>query len=204
MASLVDDDVIGETIEIETGSYPASPNTNLPPQTIVIQGPGNTTYTTTPITFKTASGENQVIHVETPKNTRSKGKAPSAIALPIEVPFMGQSSGSSGQTVTLQIINNGSQSESSTSRHNLETIVEAIRHLEGDHMFKEEEVVTDGTVLEEHEVITSDDIVHEVEMTEDKPVVVATSAASVVRQKVIKSSSKTSQSRPGVIVAKIN
>ena len=139
VASLVEDDVIGETIEIETGSCPSPPVHQLPPTTIVIQGPGNTTYTTTPIQLRTASGQ-QVIHVQQQKQdtskTRGKGKQQAAIALPIEVPFMGGTAGGgsqgSGNTVTLQIINNGDQSAgNSTSRHNLETIVEAIRHLEG-------------------------------------------------------------------------
>ena len=162
-----------------------------------------------------------MIHVQQQKQdtskTRGKGKQQAAIALPIEVPFMGGTGGGgsqgSGNTVTLQIINNGDQSAgNSTSRHNLETIVEAIRHLEGDHMFKEEEaacVAVDGTVLEEHEVITSEEVVTEEEKRPDvKTVVVSTSNASstgVLRQKVIKTNLPSkSQSRPGVIVAKIN
>lgn len=72
-------------------------------------------------------------------------------------------------------------------------------------MFKEEEVVTDGTVLEEHEIITSDCVVQEeVEMEVEKPTVVVTSAATATtKPRSGRASAKASQGRPGVIVAKI-
>lgn len=255
VAALVDDDgVIAETIEIETGSCPASPQ----PTTIVIQGAGGQTFTANPIQFRTVTSGGQVIHVSEAapakttggrKHSTSKGSSsstsssqqPAAIALPIEVPFISSgavvssSSGSivtssGGNTVTVQIIGapgvsvGGGQcvtasvvdpnaGANATSRHNLETIVEAIRHLEGDHMFKDD-TVGEGVPIEE--VITTEEIAIEAGggdavTTIEIPVTSTSSTTrtvktSAIRQKVIRSSTTTttsSQSRPGVIVAKV-
>ncbi|XP_077558883.1 transcription factor cropped isoform X1 [Haemaphysalis longicornis] len=68
----------------------------------------------------------------------------------------------------------------STSRQNLETIVEAIRHLEGDHLFRDDEPHGDAGVLRSSLNVV---VVHE----------------PVLRQQVIQCGSATR--RPGVIVA---
>lgn len=69
----------------------------------------------------------------------------------------------------------------STSRQNLETIVEAIRHLEGDHLFRDDEPHGDAGVLRSGSLNVV--VVHE----------------PVLRQQVIQCGSATR--RPGVIVA---
>ena len=91
------DDVIAETIEIETGSCPGSPLTSIGShQTIVIQQPTSSSNGTS-----IGSLTPQVIHLDTStlrvvaaassgKNASGKSSGqPGAIALPIEVPFMG-------------------------------------------------------------------------------------------------------------------
>jgi len=254
VAALVDDDgVIAETIEIETGSCPASPQ----PTTIVIQGTGGQTFTANPIQFRTVTSGGQVIHVSEAapakttggrKHSTSKGSSssisqqPAAIALPIEVPFISSgavvssSSGSivtssGGNTVTVQIIGapgvsvGGGQcvtasvvdpnaGANATSRHNLETIVEAIRHLEGDHMFKDDTVegvpIEEVITTEEIEAGGGDAVTIEIPVTSTSSIT-KTVKASAIRQKVIKSTTSSSstttttssQSRPGVIVAKV-
>jgi len=81
-----------------------------------------------------------------PKKSLNKSSAqPAAIALPIDVPFIASDSTDAPSTVTLEIIEPGSGayagtcSAGSTSRQNLDTIVEAIRHLEGDHLFRDDD-----------------------------------------------------------------
>ncbi|KAI1301318.1 Transcription factor AP-4 [Halotydeus destructor] len=207
VASLVDDEVVGETIEIETHSCPASPG----PTTIVISAPLSTTVSSGP-----HNSVPRVIHVTESGSGKSslKGQQPAAIALPIDMPFIGAAGGSGG-TVTLQIIGPACSDQanaSNTSRHNLETIVEAIRHLEGDHLFKDED--TTVTVLKQEfegeEIVTSE--VEEVELrtseaTAGKTVkhvlTVSPEQFGAIRQQVIQCLPVTSgQSRPGVIVAK--
>lgn len=167
---------------------------------------------TQPLQVQTQS---RVVHI--PETTAKKGKRarnnsknqpqPAAIALPIDVPFINGIGDveDGGQTVTLQIIGPSSNDQCANMangpRHNLETIVEAIRHLEGDHLFKDEENVT--VVKQDYEgeeIITSE--VEEVELsTTIEPVPTSTGRVKVVmapssrRQQVI-------QTRPGVIVAK--
>lgn len=84
------------------------------------------------------------------KKSSSKSSAqPAAIALPIDVPFINADRDATSSTaVTVEIIAPGNISTSystttasggnSTSRQNLDTIVEAIRHLEGDHLFRDD------------------------------------------------------------------
>ena len=241
VASLVEDEnVIAETIEIETqdpedlshGIHHASA-----PTTIVIQGPSGAysapihvqaqpTISYAPTATSTTSFTNS--------NTRGKKGGANrgskgAIALPIDVPFIGASpsaSQSTPGTITVQIVNSSNGSNeggfnvSNTSRHNLETIVEAIRHLEGDHLFKDEEVTVDygeEEVEVETESIPSEEMTEEIvihqyqdepmEMTTSKPVkvlkMVAPHEMGVSRViKCIPVSSGGTGSRPGVIVAK--
>lgn len=149
-SDLASDEVIGETIEIETNSCPASP-----------QGPviANSVVFHTPVSMaskpNTSEGVRQLLDVQpqdlsaksgnmSPKKSLNKSSAqPAAIALPIDVPFIASDS-TDGSTVTLEIIEPGSGgsyacSAGSTSRQNLDTIVEAIRHLEGDHLFRDDD-----------------------------------------------------------------
>jgi hypothetical protein len=212
VASLVDDEVIAETIEIETHSCPGSPSSI--PTTIVISAPvSSNTISTGPHT-STA----RVIHVtestERNKSTTAKAQQPAAIALPIDMPFIGGTS-SSGGTVTLQIIAPAGSEQagnaSNTSRHNLETIVEAIRHLEGDHLFKDEDAVTVvkqdyegeeivGSAIEEVELSTSEAIPSG--KTVKHVLTVSPEQLGAIRQQVIQCLPIAGQSRPGVIVAK--
>ena len=84
----------------------------------------------------------------TSSKANQKSAQPAAIALPIDVPFVGNESGNSGPTtVTLRIIGSIGDAtarleanipNNTTSRQNLDTIVEAIRHLEGDHLFRDD------------------------------------------------------------------
>ena len=241
VASLVDYDenVIAETIEIETRSCPGSPTSqqqqlhHQQPTTIVIQGTGNS-FSTNPIQLRTAQG--QIIKVEPAKtskraNVHVKGASnPAAIALPIEMPYIGAGGGGAAagaggdgknsNTVTVQILNGSDAhvhaANQSQSRHNLETIVEAIRHLEGDHMFKDD---PESNLEYGEEVVANEEVVSSAQPTAAPPtpaVVVPTPApapakavASVsserlgaIRQKVIKNNLSHS-GRPGVIVAKI-
>ena len=225
VASLVDYDenVIAETIEIETRSCPGSPQQQQQlPTTIVIQGPNNT-FTANPIQFRTAQG--QVIKVEPAKgNTVTRAVAgrvqvkgannPAAIALPIEMPYISAPAAGDqkNNTVTVQILNGGSSSSNAgdqpqtshtQSRHNLETIVEAIRHLEGDHMFKDD--AESNVAYDEEEIVATEEVVTEtpapqIVTTTAKPVAsVSSERLGAIRQKVISKNS----SRPGVIVARI-
>ena len=89
------------------------------------------------------------------KSSSSKSVQPAAIALPIDVPFVG-SNDTNNQvpaTVTLRIIGSMvdvkksvNSNSNSTSRQNLNTIVEAIRHLEGDHLFRDDIKLVSATV----------------------------------------------------------
>jgi hypothetical protein len=228
VASLVDYDenVIAETIEIETRSCPGSPQSHhQAPTTIVIQGSNNSFGGNQPIQLRTAQG--QIIKVE-PAGKRTGGRVavkggsnPAAIALPIEMPYIsntgsGDNMNNKNNTVTVQILNGNDQAQAShtQSRHNLETIVEAIRHLEGDHMFKDD---SESAVYEgEEEVVSNEEVVTSAPAAAPAPPVTTTTAKAVasvsserlgaIRQKVIKnnlSGSSSSGGRPGVIVAKI-
>lgn len=239
VASLVDYDenVIAETIEIETRSCPGSPQHHQSqPTTIVIQGTGgNNAFTSgNPIQLRTAQG--QIIKVEPAKGRNRiqvKGGTnsnPAAIALPIEMPYIGnnQSGGANAgggdnnknNTVTVQILNTtDAQAQAANhtqSRHNLETIVEAIRHLEGDHMFKDDS--ESNVAYEEEEVIANEEVVSDQPPApQPTPATTSTPASSstgkavasvsserlgAIQQRVIKNN-LTRSGRPGVIVAKI-
>lgn len=130
VASLVDD-VIAETIEIESGSCPGSPiSTTLGSHpTIVIQQSGSSTNGTSigPIA-------SHIIHLDTStlravaaaSSKTSGGKSagqPAAIALPIEVPFMGSSIAvtTSPATVSSKGSNNATVHHSSNSSKNSST-----------------------------------------------------------------------------------
>lgn len=219
VASLVDYDenVIAETIEIETRSCPGSPQQQQQhhqmPTTIVIQGTNNT-FSGNPIQLRTAQG--QIIKVEPAKrNTSGRvqvkgGSNPAAIALPIEMPYISNTgsgdSNNKNNTVTVQILNGNDQAQAShtQSRHNLETIVEAIRHLEGDHMFKDD---SESNVYDEEEVIANEEVVSaqpapQVTTTAKAVASVSSERLGAIRQKVIKNN-LSNTGRPGVIVAKI-
>lgn len=235
VASLVDYDenVIAETIEIETRSCPPSPQHQPQPTTIVIQGSGGNFTSGNPIQLRTAQG--QIIKVEPAKgrtNNRIQVKGgnssnPAAIALPIEMPYIaqpgasGDSNNKNNNTVTVQILNaNDAQAQAThtQSRHNLETIVEAIRHLEGDHMFKDDP--DSNVAYEEEEVVMNEEVVSDqpaqpapvtsmpmqqpaASTTTAKPVAsVSSERLGVIQQRVIKGN-LTRSGRSGVIVAKI-
>jgi transcription factor AP-4 len=221
VASLEDDEVIGETIEIETHSCPESPSGHHQPTTIVISTPTNNIIRAEPIQIQSSQSSRIINVTEAKKLPRarnsSKAQQPAAIALPIDVPFI-SAGGAPGGTVTLKIIgpnsnDNQTVNMSNTSRHNnLETIVEAIRHLEGDHMFEDEDA-TVTVVKQEYdgeEIITSVMDGEEIELTTSESGLAAMTKAvkhvltvspeqlGAIRQQVI----QCSQSRPGVIVAK--
>ncbi|CAG2109637.1 unnamed protein product [Medioppia subpectinata] len=133
------DEVIGETIEIETNSCPASP------QMCGISAPKCfTTPVTSSIKTEVIDGHTDVEPQDlssksnscSPKKTKTCSQ-PAAIALPIDVPFIASEAIDRG--VTLEIIDPVNGSYGSTSRQNLDTIVEAIRHLEGDHLFRDDD-----------------------------------------------------------------
>lgn len=75
----------------------------------------------------------------------------------------------------------------STSRQNLETIVEAIRHLEGDHLFQDDPKPVSSTQIQtdnhSHKTFSAEGI------------------SSQYRQQIIQCSPVNTPSRPGVIVA---
>lgn len=229
VASLVDDEgVIAETIEIEANSCPRSPSNMMQPTTIVIQAQGGGSYST-PVHFSTATSQAsnvpRIIKLETVsrgKSTRKnagKSGQPAAIALPIDMPFIGSTttttSGTTSDpgTVTVQIINgNNNESNSvnvsNTSRHNLETIVEAIRHLEGDHFMKDD---TDGgTVTVDYggeEIVETETVEIDGSTTDSKPIKILQVSAEqlgAIRSQVIKCQQAPSSGhpRPGVIVSK--
>jgi hypothetical protein len=149
-SDLASDEVIGETIEIETHSCPGSPQTSVIPNALVFH---------TPLSAKQSSPQSDGVLLDlqpqdlsakstnlSPKKSINKSSAqPAAIALPIDVPFIANDSVDGSSTVTLEIIEPGSSSYAttcsagSTSRQNLDTIVEAIRHLEGDHLFRDDD-----------------------------------------------------------------
>lgn len=225
VASLVDDEgVIAETIEIEANSCPGSPSGMMQPTTIVIQAQGSSGSYSTPVHFTTATSQGssapRIIKLETVKaggKRKSCGKTPqpAAIALPIDMPFIGSTSATSGTmsapgTVTVQIINgNNNESNSvnvsNTSRHNLETIVEAIRHLEGDHFMKDD---PDGAAVTVdyggEEIVETETVELDTSSSMDaKPIKVLQVSAEqlgAIRSQVIKC--QTAASRPGVIVSK--
>lgn len=227
VASLVDDEgVIAETIEIEANSCPGSPSNVMQPTTIVIQAQGGGSYST-PIHFSTATSQPsatpRIIKLETVsrgKSTRKnagKGAQPAAIALPIDMPFIGSTttttSGTTSDpgTVTVQIINgNNNESNSvnvsNTSRHNLETIVEAIRHLEGDHFMKDD---PDGAAVTVdyggEEIVETETVEIDSSAGDTKPIKVLQVSAEqlgAIRSQVIKCQRAPSGQRPGVIVSK--
>ena len=226
VASLVDDEgVIAETIEIEANSCPGSPSGMMQPTTIVIQAQGSTGSYSTPVHFTTATSQAssapRIIKLETVKSggkRKNCGKAaqPAAIALPIDMPFIGSTSTttsgtmSAPGTVTVQIINgNNNESNSvnvsNTSRHNLETIVEAIRHLEGDHFMKDDPDAAAVTVdYGGEEIVETETVELDTSSSIDaKPIKVLQVSAEqlgAIRSQVIKC--QTGASRPGVIVSK--
>ena len=140
-SELASDEVIGETIEIETNSCPASPQLCVPNKGGVFSAQVSTTAA-----IKTEGGlpladiQPQDLSAKSvgasPKKPKT-GAQPAAIALPIDVPFITTDAVESA--VTLEIIEPGTGSYGSTSRQNLDTIVEAIRHLEGDHLFRDDD-----------------------------------------------------------------
>ena len=140
-SDLNSDEVIGETIEIEANSCPGSPQ--MSPTT---KGGVFSTPVSAATNIKTESGSlsdiqpqdlsAKSVNVSSPKKSKT-GAQPAAIALPIDVPFIAAEPVDSG--VTLEIIESGAGSYGSTSRQNLDTIVEAIRHLEGDHLFRDDD-----------------------------------------------------------------
>ena len=139
-SDLASDEVIGETVEIETNSCPASPS--MCTTTKVFTAPVNTS---TNVTSEAVGGvldaQPQDLSSKTSNTSPKKpknGAQPAAIALPIDVPFIANDTVDSGP-VTLEIIESGTGSYGSTSRQNLDTIVEAIRHLEGDHLFRDDD-----------------------------------------------------------------
>ncbi|XP_053201345.1 transcription factor AP-4-like [Panonychus citri] len=157
VSSVVNDEIVAETIEIETHSCPESP---LHQTTFVIQtapqpssnpnsSPPSPTGVETPQDLSTKTVKVASIPMTTTSiKANQKSAQPAAIALPIDVPFVGNESGNSGPTtVTLRIIGSIGDAtarleanipNNTTSRQNLDTIVEAIRHLEGDHLFRDD------------------------------------------------------------------
>jgi hypothetical protein len=142
-SDLASDEVIGQTVEIEANSCPASP---------LVCGAAPKSFTTpitTSSTIKTEAIEGQPDIQPQDLSAKSNGASPrkcmttksssqpAAIALPIDVPFIANDPIDS--PVTLEIIDPGTGSYGSTSRQNLDTIVEAIRHLEGDHLFRDDD-----------------------------------------------------------------
>ncbi|RWS09934.1 transcription factor AP-4-like protein [Dinothrombium tinctorium] len=194
VSSVVSDEIVAETIEIETHSCPESPQMQ---PTIVIQAPTSTSTSSTTFTIDSP----QDLTAKSAKNSckSSKSPQPAAIALPIDVPFIGSDSqNSEGQsTVTVQIIglSTDAVAANSTSRQNLDTIVEAIRHLEGDHLFRDED---------ESSKMNKVNAVSEIEENSEEESTVKVTVSSeqlgaAIRQQVIQS--LPIQSRPGVIVA---
>lgn len=153
VSSVVNDEIVAETIEIETHSCPESP---VQPTTIVIHTTPNNPTSSPPspsyespqdLSTKQTLGISAIpITSNSRKNTKSS--QPAAIALPIDVPFVSNESSAGPTTVTLRIIGSigadssknqtSNSANSTTSRQNLDTIVEAIRHLEGDHLFRDD------------------------------------------------------------------
>lgn len=150
-SDLASDEVIGETVEIETNSCPASPQM-CTTTTKVFTAPVNTsTNLTTDALGSVLDAQPQDLSAKTSNNSPKKpknGAQPAAIALPIDVPFIANDT-VDGANVTLEIIDSGTGSYGSTSRQNLDTIVEAIRHLEGDHLFRDDD---SGSVVVKQEL----------------------------------------------------
>lgn len=125
------DDVIAETIEIETGSCPGSPLTSIGShQTIVIQQPtsssnGTSIGSLTPQVIHLDASALRVVAASTGKSMSGKSSGqPGAIALPIEVPFMGTivtaspatiSKTSNTTTTTIHVTSNSSKGSTLTS-----------------------------------------------------------------------------------------
>ncbi|XP_022237355.1 transcription factor AP-4-like isoform X2 [Limulus polyphemus] len=84
----------------------------------------------------------------------------------------------------------------STSRQNLETIVEAIRHLEGDHMFRDD---PEPFSKPESERTVSDNVSSNELLTDPFQILCETTKSSALHSQVFQCSSST-QTRPGVIV----
>ena len=154
------DEVIGETIEIETHSCPGSPQDSLSQTSFLFQPPATPVKSANSNNNKTASDTqahdltngSKVAGNSISKKSNKTMAQPAAIALPIDVPFIAETDGSN-PTVTLEILAKGAGAGSyttagSTSRQNLDTIVEAIRHLEGDHLFRDDDttIVVKGDV----------------------------------------------------------
>ncbi|XP_015792537.1 transcription factor AP-4 [Tetranychus urticae] len=151
VSSVVNDEIVAETIEIETHSCPDSP---LHQTTFVVTAPTSNPNSSPP---SPTGGEtpqdlstkpiklSSVPMTTTPSKANQKSAQPAAIALPIDVPFVGNET-TGPTTVTLRIIGSIGDATArleaaipnTTSRQNLDTIVEAIRHLEGDHLFRDD------------------------------------------------------------------
>ena len=150
-SELASDEVIGETIEIETNSCPASPQLINSTKGALFTAPVNNTTGKTEGVGALVDIELQDLSAKSGNTSPKKSKSdaqPAAIALPIDVPFIATDAVDSA--VTLEIIDPGTGSYCSTSRQNLDTIVEAIRHLEGDHLFRDDEsVVVKPEIIDE-------------------------------------------------------
>ncbi|RWS29663.1 transcription factor AP-4-like protein [Leptotrombidium deliense] len=192
VSSVVSDEIVAETIEIETQSCPESP----PMQpTIVIQAPSSISSSTafnidTPQDLTSKSSKSSC-------KSSSKSPQPAAIALPIDVPFIeSDSQNSEGQsTVTVQIIGLSADSVAANrnSRQNLDTIVEAIRHLEGDHLFRDEDEKNVNKV--------NNEMIVECESKDVKTVTMSTEQLGAAIRKQVIQSLPIQSTRPGVIVA---
>ncbi|XP_074596052.1 transcription factor cropped [Brevipalpus obovatus] len=154
VSSVVNDEIVAETIEIEAHSCPGSP---LQPTSFIIQAPisNPSSSPSSPLheipqdlSTKQALGLSSIPMTSNSK-INSKSSQPAAIALPIDMPFVGNesTSNSGATTITLRIMGSigdstkteaNSSANPTTSRQNLDTIVEAIRHLEGDHLFRDD------------------------------------------------------------------
>jgi transcription factor AP-4 len=161
---LPSEEVIAETIEIETRSCPASPEASISPVNHALAFH-------TPIASNLKSNSSDGSHkglidvqpqdlsaksCNTPhKNSSKVCVQPAAIALPIDVPFIANENIDGSATVTLEILEPGSgYTAGSKSRHNLDTIVEAIRHLEGDHLFRDDD---NGAVVVKQDIIENNE-----------------------------------------------
>ncbi|XP_054163200.1 transcription factor AP-4-like isoform X2 [Oppia nitens] len=137
-SELASDDVFSETVEIEAAnSCPTSPCTESPRAftAAITNTPTIKTIKTEPIQSDIQPQDLSAKSIScSPKKTSPQ---PAAIALPIDVPFITTDNVDSG--VTLEIIDSTGTGYGSTSRQNLDTIVEAIRHLEGDHLFRDDD-----------------------------------------------------------------
>lgn len=99
-------------------------------------------------------------------------------------------------TVNLEISSPKEAYRHSTSRQNLATIVEAIRHLEGDHMFRDDPPKSPISHLNSSEDETQFDQICQPQNSD-------TSQDFTLQHKIIRNA-PISQSRPGVIVSKLS